>query len=56
MDIGLVTRDHFNVKGIDQNYFERAFKDVEDRLPIEAGALNRDVSALGLEQPVMQRI
>src|SRR5262249_48821288 len=53
-DIGLVTRERFNVQGIDQDYFERAFKDVEDWLPVDTSAFNRDVSTLRLDQPVTQ--
>src|SRR5215475_1830088 len=53
-DIGLVTRDRFDVQRVDQNYFERAFQDVEDWLPVDPSALNPDVSAVRLDQPDTQ--
>src|SRR5262249_21933055 len=41
-------------QGIDQDDFERAFQEVEDWLPGDTSAFNRDVGAVRLDQPVTQ--
>src|ERR1700741_1925571 len=54
-DIGLTTRDIFNVSGIRQNQLEIAVtQNVPDRLPVNAGWFHGPMGASQLSQPCQQ--
>ena len=54
-DVGLTTRNIFDVSGIRQNQLEIAVtQDVPDRLPVNAGCFHGHVGATELRQPCQQ--
>jgi hypothetical protein len=50
--IGLATWNCLDVTSVDKHDFEVAFEYVEERLPINASALDCQVSAFVLKEPV----
>ena len=52
LDIGLAPWHGFDVLGVHQQHFKVGFQDIEDRLPVFAGALHGDVGDAVTGQPV----
>jgi len=56
LDIGLAPRDRLHVRGVHHKDRDpRGLEEIVQRLPIDPGALHRDVRHLLLQQPVHQR-
>jgi hypothetical protein len=52
--VGLSTGQMLGVAGIDENYPNRSFQDIEDRAPVDSGTLDGDCRTLVIEQPIFQ--
>jgi hypothetical protein len=55
LHVGLAPRHGFDVLGVGHDHLEVVLQRRIDRLPVDAGALHRDLADGGLQQPVPQR-